>query len=133
MFHFLWGEITVTPLDFCMLTNLPFSSMDLPVEREHSSLELWSLFNPAGAIVTTSLVPLSAIVEGLTDPETTAIPGQLVYLFILYLLSYTIFMDTGSRARITYVSTLRDLERSREYNWGFLVYATLIRYLRVVC
>lgn len=51
-----------------MLISLLFFGMDLPVEREHSFLELWSLFGPTGAVFTTSLVPLSVIARALTDP-----------------------------------------------------------------
>lgn len=65
-FHFPWGEITITPLDFCMLRGVPFSCADLLVHHDQAKEEFRQLFGLVGACITTSLIRLTVFQDALT-------------------------------------------------------------------
>lgn len=74
------SEITITPLDFSMLTGLPFSGLALSIRHNNTPIELCQLFVPFGANIDSSLIPLKVVANAVANLLSEASPEQwLVY------------------------------------------------------
>lgn len=66
-FHFSWGEMTVTLLDFHLLMGLFFFGDDLPMMSELSVGEFLSFFGLTKEKFASFLISLTVMVGALTD------------------------------------------------------------------
>ena len=132
-FHFPWGEMTITPHDFSMITGLRYTQSlvewDSSITPPHSTA--LRLLGPVCArLGGKELVSTAALKKCLTMPDTT--PAQKVRILILVLISLCIAPDKTceTRTHLRYLASLEDLSKVRELDWGGFGYASLIRSMR---
>ena len=135
-FHFPWGEMTITPHDFSMITGLRFTQSlvecDSSITPQHS-LAVQLLGPVCASLGGKELVSTAALRKGLTLPGSTS--AQKVRILILELISLCLAPDKTceSRTHLRYLASLEDLSKVRDLDWGGLGYAALIRAMRSAC
>ncbi|KAL9229380.1 hypothetical protein vseg_004851 [Gypsophila vaccaria] len=139
-FHMPAREMTVTPLDFAMLSGVPFGGMDVVYNRKFRE-ETKILTEMYGGLV--CKFPVDGVrninyslFSGVFDDESLVASlsdDQLARVFITYLLSTTIFADKSNKTWFHYLPCLRDLSKLEEYDWGAAGYANFLGNLRRSC
>ena len=135
-FHFPWGEMTITPHDFSMITGLRFTQSlvecDSSITPQHS-LAVQLLGPVCASLGGKELVSTAALRKGLTLPGSTS--AQKVRILILELISLCLAPDKTceSRTHLRYLASLEELSKVRDLDWGGLGYAALIRAMRSAC
>ncbi|XP_021736157.1 protein MAINTENANCE OF MERISTEMS-like [Chenopodium quinoa] len=131
-FHFPWGEMMVTLIDFSLITGLEFSSVALPFDNEISvfSPEVEELLGPivvrAHAEVESTQfsakgIRHSTLAAAFEDDATTR--EQRLRIFVFILLSGTFSPNKGSRVLLYYLPAVRDLHLIGTYDWASMAYA----------
>ncbi|XP_010666106.2 protein MAINTENANCE OF MERISTEMS [Beta vulgaris subsp. vulgaris] len=135
-FHFPWGEMTITPFDFQMLTGLVFT--DKPVVIDESlvtgSEELIALRGPIATISKgLKTIRPSTLLEGFSIPETT--DEQRARIICLLMVNSFLVPDAGvdTSCHLRYLASLTDLGMAAQYNWAGLSYAQLLLSMRKTC
>ena len=136
-FHFAWGEMTVTPLDFSMISGLRFTDRAVGQMSDLSwtSAEVADLLGPIVQHIRTRPVSrggprsgrsesASVLARGFDMEDTTA--EQRVQIFILILISMTLSPDRSSRVLLCYLPSLARISEIGSYSWATLGYADLL-------
>ena len=126
-FHMAWGEITITPLEFAMITGLPFSERNVTFDSELTwrSAAARDLLGPVVDLSEDdSHASVTVLVDAICGEGVSA--EQRVRLFLLVLVSRVIAPSRNSRVHISFLSALRDLRAVSSYNWGGLAYSHLL-------
>ncbi|XP_056685083.1 protein MAIN-LIKE 2-like isoform X1 [Spinacia oleracea] len=126
-FHMAWGDITITPLEFAMITGLPFSERNVTFDCELTwrSAAAKDLLGPVVDLTDDDAhASVKVIVEAICGGGVSA--EQRVRLFLLALVSRVMARSRNSRVHIKFLSALRDLGAVSSYNWGGLAYSHLL-------
>lgn len=123
-----WGEITITPFEFAMITRLPFSESEVLLEDslKWGSYEALELLGP----IVRRFPPddnqciVKRILPGVSMVGATA--EQKVRLFLLVLICRMIILDRSSRVMTRYLGELIYLWYVSEYRWGSVAYSHLL-------
>ncbi|XP_021729244.1 uncharacterized protein LOC110696272 isoform X2 [Chenopodium quinoa] len=143
-FHFAWGKMTMTPLDFSMISGLRFTErpvLQIP-DLTWGASEAAELLGPVVQHIRTRPVSrgghrsgrselASVLAHGFDIAETT--PEQRVRIFILILISGTLSHDRSSRALICYLPSLVRIGEIGSYSWASIGYADLLSSMRHGC
>lgn len=126
-FHFPWGEITITPHDYAVLSGLPFTNrvveMDFRLKARHS--EVIRLIGPVALrLEKKEYVKCTELAKGLEMAGTTT--DQKVRILILLLLAYNVVGGKSDRCNLRYPASMKDLTEVHSYDWGGLGYAALL-------
>ena len=122
-----WGEITITPFEFAMITGLPFSERNVTFDPELTwrSAAARDLLGPVVDLSDDDAhASVTVIVEAICGVGVSA--EQRVRLFLLALVSRVMVPSRNSRVHIRFLSVLRDLRAVSSYNWGGLAYSHLL-------
>ena len=136
-FHFPWGEMTITPFDFAMLTGLSFTEQPVVIDSSlnTSSAELPQLLGPICASFPKKEkhVKPGVLLEGLWMDDVTEV--QRARIILLLMINSFLVPDAGAEARcqLRYLASLRDLDQVQNYDWAGLGYAQLLVSMRKAC
>ncbi|XP_056692727.1 uncharacterized protein [Spinacia oleracea] len=122
-----WGEITITPFEFAMITGLPFSERNATFDPELTwrSAAARALLGPVVDLSEDDThASVTVIVEAICGVGVSA--EQRVRLFLLVLVSRVMAPSRNSRVHIRFLSVLRDLRAVSSYKWGGLAYSHLL-------
>ena len=136
--------MTVTPLDFSMISGLRFTDRAVAQMSDLSwgSAEAADLLGPIVQHIRTRPVSrggprsgrselASVLARGFEMEDTTA--EQRVRIFILILISMTLSPDRSSRVLLCYLPSLVRIHEIGSYSWASLGYADLLLSLRHGC
>ena len=131
-FHFPWGEMTVTPFDFSMITGFPFGGEPVVIELVKGSNE--RLRDLVGDRLASALhvyaqsCPYSVLADELSADELDrqCTPEQLARIYIAHVLSVTILSDRGERFAIGLLICLSDLGQVGDLSWAEVSYARML-------
>lgn len=129
-FHFSWGELAVTPLDVAMITGLRFGGIPIPSSSDLSEERRIELFGPFGAQLSGTSITVTTVKKVVLQRTGEPSSEQLACLFLFFLYSVTIEVESGDRAYPTMLGAFEDLERMREFDKGSTAYATVLGYMR---
>ncbi|XP_056682639.1 protein MAINTENANCE OF MERISTEMS [Spinacia oleracea] len=126
-FHMIWGEITITPFEFAMITGLPFSEREVTFDPKLT----WhpdgvsDLIGPVVDLTSEdTYAPLTVIMAGIRRTDISA--EQRVKLFLLALVSRVMAPGRSSRVLVGFLGALSDLRVVSDLNWGGLAYNHLL-------
>ena len=138
-FHFPWGEMTLTPLDFTMISGLAFTStpcpMDLTISTLHPQLEEW--LGPIAAQFPKgrghSTVSPDLLGQGLLLEGTTTLQKCRILLMLMICNCIAVDKGAATRCQLRYLAALADMSQVHTYDWAGLAYGCLIRSMRQAC
>jgi len=120
--YFPLGEMMITPIDFYMLIAFPFEANSLKyysdfklVRKRHiqlfgSSAENWPLKSNS--------VQYSMFKKVLKGSLNCHSYEHIFRLFIIYLLSYSIFIDKGNRCHLHWMTLKEDVAAVDDLDWA---------------
>lgn len=134
-FHFPFGEMTITPEDFGMLTGLRCGDIHVDYHLSfHTERDLLrQLFGEViEGIPEGNSFPVEILLKTLERRSSRRKhePDQLVRVFLAAMLAATIFADRGSNCYFHYLVNLTSFDLIPRYNWVSAGLATLFRHLR---
>ncbi|XP_050217691.1 protein MAIN-LIKE 1-like [Mercurialis annua] len=130
-FHLLVGELTVTPLDFSLITGISFGGASVPFDGGlgfYPQRDAY-IFEMLGFIP--EMKGLSIRHPELYDrykesfPLTSDEVDLIARSFICYLLGSTLFCSSGATLPLCVLPALEDLDVVSSYDWGSSVLAYL--------
>lgn len=120
-FHFLIGEMTVTPMDFAALTGLRVGGesipFDLGIHRDTTTLRWFLGEVPEGGTETVHYDQFWRYLEG-RIPASEQEEEQMARAYLLYLFGATLYPNKGATVHLSYLPALFDLRTASRYNWG---------------
>ena len=134
-FHFSFGEMTITPLDFSMLTGLPCGGKAIPLYRnihqDPASLTRCLGVRFAESAMLTEHISVTALREFFRDfiCETEEDTEILARAFILFLLGSSLLSSIDNTVHLGFLRALEDLDVTSQYDWGGAGLATLYGYM----
>lgn len=135
-FHFPFGQMTITPDDFSMLTGLPFvgDALDYQGElfmaREDLCAHVGNIILKTRQENSFSIDILFEHLEEHLLNGCNADEGHLIRIFLAAMLSATIFADRSSRCHFHYLGNLFNLGRIPYLNWASAGLSNLLHHLR---
>lgn len=129
-FHFSFGEMTMTPKDFSIITGLSLKG---------KRLEFYGDANTDSAYLTTMLgmdieagsrgVRRTWLFENFANQVEGAgvAPECIARAFMIYMLSCTLFVGANDMAQLGYLASMVDVNKMGRYNWGGAALATMYR------
>ena len=126
-FHMAWGEITITPFEFAMITGLPFSDRNVIFDhgmKWHSDGVRELLAHVVDLADDDTHASVTVIMVAIRSVDISA--EQRVRLFLLALVSRLMAPGRNSRVHVGFVEALRDLRAVSSLNWGGLAYNHLL-------
>ena len=115
-------EVTMTPMDFHMITGLSFEGEDLRWLSEVSEERVLDLLGPRMAYAGPTALTVGGIFKAWTeynfDVQSRRDMVRLARSFLLYGLCNTIFANSSSCAPLGLLGSLEDLGHVRAYAWG---------------
>ncbi|KAL7193469.1 hypothetical protein ACSBR2_025140 [Camellia fascicularis] len=136
-FHFsATGDLTMTPLDFAVLTGLDIGGWPIPYDEDMGEWEAAWIYllgacppvDRASGRVRYTWFSSHFRREGM-EPETPEEAEQYTRGFLMFLFGTTLFADRGNTVGLYLLSALVDLSQVRRYDWGGAGLATLYCYM----
>ncbi len=129
-FHFSFGEMTLTPTDFTVITGLRLGGRRLSYyENAHGDPHY--LLEQLGTMVPVQRggVRRTWLKNHFGDQreEDEADPSCLARAFMLYMLSSIFFASSGDVAPLGHLACMEDVWEMGDYNWGNAALAVLYR------
>ncbi|KAH7864252.1 hypothetical protein Vadar_027471 [Vaccinium darrowii] len=134
-FHFRFGEMTITPLDFAAITGLRVGGEPIPFDSElyldHATIEHY-LGRRLGGI---DPGVRYTVLVGFWDHE----PGseeearQMARAYLLYLFGASLFPNRQGMVHLGWLPALEDLETAGRFDWGGAGLCTVYCFLGCVC
>ncbi|GMP35337.1 hypothetical protein CsSME_00007811 [Camellia sinensis var. sinensis] len=138
-FHFsATGDMTMTPLDFAVLTGLDIGGWSIPYDEDMGEWETAWMYllgarppvdRVSGRVRYTWFSSHFRRAEMV--PETPEETEQYARGFLMFLFGTTLFADRGNTVGLYLLSALVDLSQVHRYNWGGAGLATLYFYMSV--
>ena len=134
-FHFNFGEMTITPLDFSMLTGLPCGGTAIPF---HIDIHCDPVFLTrclgarfAESAMLTEHISVLGVREFFRDfiCETTEDIDILARAFLLFLLGSSLLSGIDNTVHLGFLRALEDLDTTSHYVWGGAGLPTLYGYI----
>ncbi|GMP56011.1 hypothetical protein CsSME_00020639 [Camellia sinensis var. sinensis] len=136
-FHFsATGDLTMTPLDFAVLTGLDIGGWSIPYDEDMGEWEAaWihllgarpPVDRASGRVRYTWFSSHFRRVE--MEPGTPEETEQYARGFLMFLFGTTLFADRGNTVGLYLLSALVDLSQVSRYDWGGAGLATLYCYM----
>ena len=139
-FHFPWGEMTITPADFAVISGLPITPLRVEIDDDlrvsHPMVE--RMLGPITADCRRESMSSSkiskktvrtALLESAFEMDGTT-PEQRVRIFLLVLISSTFTEERSSRAMLRLLPSVRELDRVSLFDWSGLGFVDLMLGLR---
>ncbi|KAI8568324.1 hypothetical protein RHMOL_Rhmol02G0189600 [Rhododendron molle] len=130
-FHFRFGEMTVTPLDFAAITGLRVGGEPIPydpsIDLDDMALEwfLGRVPRHSGGVAEYGQFKKYWDHEPASDVEV----AQIARAYLLYLFGPSLFPNRRSRVHLSYLAGLVDLRQAGRYDWGGAALCTLYCFL----
>ncbi|KAI8550394.1 hypothetical protein RHMOL_Rhmol06G0102800 [Rhododendron molle] len=130
-FHFRFGEMTVTPLDFTAITGLRVGGEPIPydpsIDLDDTALEwfLGRVPRHCGGVGKYGQFTKYWDHEPAGDAEV----AQMARAYLLYLFGASLFPNRRSRVHLNYLPGLVDLRQAGRYDWGGAALCTLYCFL----
>ncbi|XP_065863833.1 uncharacterized protein [Euphorbia lathyris] len=140
-FHLSFGEMTISPRDFSLLTGLRGSSTPVPfhfdlMQPRVDLARLAALIGPGvclGARSTPAKFISTASLLSRRDFCETDDTDLAVRSFLVYTLSETIFHTKGGKVHAGLIQALSDLDTAASYDWAGAGLAFLYKFLDLTC
>ncbi|KAI7986318.1 Protein MAINTENANCE OF MERISTEMS, partial [Camellia lanceoleosa] len=136
-FHFsATGDLTMTPLDFAVLTGLDVGGWPIPYDEDMGQWEAAWVYllgahppvdRASGRVRYTWFSSHFRRVE--MEPGTPEKAAQYARGFLMFLFGTTLFADRGNTVGLYLLSALVDLSQVKWYDWGGAGLATLYCYI----
>jgi hypothetical protein len=120
-FHFSFGELTVTPLDFAAITGLRVGGDPIPFDTttgrsaEFQRLMLGGVLRAEADVA--QYAQLLRFWRGRL-PADRVEEEQLARCFLLYLLGASLFPNRRNRVHLSLLPALRDVGEVARFDWG---------------
>ena len=127
-FHLPFGEMTMTPLDFHVITGLRYGVVPLSTEKDLCTNldEVEGLLGVRPTVVLSGHVKVSWIYS--TFHGRNDLPVDcLARAFLLYVIGSTILCTKNERVSLHHLENLRNLDLVYRVDWAGAAYATLLR------
>ena len=134
-FHFGFGEMTITPLDFSMLTGLPCGGTAIPFYRDihQDPVFLTRCLGTqfAESAMLSEHISVPTLREFFRDfiYETADDIDILARAFLLFLLGSSLLSSIDNTIHLGFLRALEDLDATSRYDWGGAGLATLYGYI----
>ena len=123
-FHFSSiGEVMLTPYDFSVITGLRLGGERIRINNFLTLKEIKSLLGVVPSKMRSKNVPLMCLYENTESYKTVAM-GTCMFM-LLFIRS----PNFGSAMNLRYLWSLRDIDQIKNYDWGFMAYATLLYFM----
>ena len=120
-FHFPGiGEVMLTPYDFSIITGLRLGSERIKVNDFLTSKEIKSLLDVMPSKLKSKNVSLMWLYENIENGKTVATGTSM---FMLLFIGTFLCPDLGSIVSLCYLSSLKDIDQIKNYNWGGMAYS----------
>lgn len=129
-FHFGFGEMTLTPKDFTMITGLSIKGKSLEFYDEAHTDEnyLLAFLGMEVEVIKKSVRRTWLFNKFAKQRESEgASPDCITRAFLLYMISCTFFAGTGDLAPLGLLASMEDVSKIRKFNWGGAALATMYR------
>jgi hypothetical protein len=134
-FHFRFGEMTITPLDFAAITGLRVGGEPIPFDSElyldTAAVEHYLGRRPGGiepGVRYTVLVDFWDHEPG-SEEETR----QMARAYLLYLFGASLFPNRQGVVHLGWLPALESLETAGRFDWGGAGLCTVYCFLGCVC
>lgn len=130
-FHFRFGEMTITPLDFAVITGLRVGGEPIPYNtglvNDNAALKwlLGRVLLHSGGMATYGQFVKYWDHEPASDEEA----AQMARAYLLYLFGASLFLNRRTRVHLSFLAGLVDLRRAGRYDWGGAALCTLYCFL----
>ncbi|XP_058223034.1 protein MAINTENANCE OF MERISTEMS-like [Rhododendron vialii] len=119
-FHFSFGEMMVTPLDFAAITDLRVEGDPIPYDatagrdpKLQRRLLGYKLRAKKGD------TPYPQLLEFWTEPlESRVQEEQMARCFLVYVLGVSLFPNRRNRVHLSFLQALRNIEEIAHFDWG---------------
>lgn len=130
-FHFRFGEMTVTPLDFAAITGLRVGGEPIPFDSglytDEAALRHYLGRVPSRTDLMVKYTQFPRYWDH--EPATETEAAQMARAYLLYLFGATLFPNRRSEVHLGWLPALEDLERAGRFNWGGAGLSTLYSFL----
>ena len=116
----------LTPYDFSVITSLRLGGKRILVHDSLASAELKKLLGVVPSRMKSKNIPLSWLCENIPQCETVAKSARM---FMLLFIGTFLCPDLGGSVNLHYLGSLRKIEQIWNYDWGGMVYATLMHFM----
>jgi Plant mobile domain len=130
-FHFRFGEMTITPLDFAAITGLRVGGDPIPYDSslvfDDTALRwfLGRVPRHSGGMATYG----QFVVYWNHEPRDDVEAAQMARAYLLYLFGASLFPNRRSRVHLCYLAGLVDLRAAGRFDWGGSALCTLYCFL----
>lgn len=118
--HLRFGEVTMTPLDFLVLTDLQVEGEPLPfdsgIAQDEDALCHYLGWKPSCRTYSTNYGLFTDHCLGRLVSQPIAEQKARCYLF--YVFDVTLFANQRHHVHLGYLAVLRDFDRAARYDWG---------------
>ena len=126
-FHFpSIGEVMLTPYDFSVITGLRLGSERIKVNDFLTPKEIKTLLGVVPSKLKSKNVSLMWLYENIESYKTVAMGTRM---FMLLFIGTFLCLDLGSTVSLCYLWSLRDIDQTKNYDWGGMAYATLLHFM----
>ena len=129
-FHFRFGEMTITPLDFAAITGLRVGGDPIPFDSglflDRAAVRHF-LGRDMGDEPSVRCDHLPAIWDH--EPESAEEARQMARAYLLYLFGSALFPGRKSHVHLGLLPALADLEAAGRFDWGGAALCTLYVFL----
>jgi len=136
-FHFPWGEMTITPFDFHMLSGLSFTETPVVVDNDlrTGDPEVRKLLGPVADTFSPGQkhVKPGLLIRALDDENLSR--KRRVRIILLLVINSFLVPDSGAdtRCQLRYLASLKEPSKAGQYDWAGLAYAQLLISMRRAC
>ena len=130
-FHLPFGEMTMTPYDFFMITSLKVGGdrlvMDIPFERQ--SALVTALIGGMPPTLEVCRFPYNWLRWTFCKPDPGVSNEQLLRAFLLYVLGCSLLATRNDRVSLRLLGSLVDIEKISSCDWGGAGLALLYQHI----
>ncbi|XP_043693064.1 protein MAIN-LIKE 1-like [Telopea speciosissima] len=128
------GEVTITPLDFFMITGIPFSRRPISLTPSIQMKSIGEISDLLGFKVTSSVILLTILKKEwdnrvIDDNSPEELLDQAAWSFLLYLVSIVLFCEGQGRTNTFLACFFENFEETESFEWGGSAYAHFLKML----
>ncbi|KAH7861341.1 hypothetical protein Vadar_024837 [Vaccinium darrowii] len=134
-FHFRFGEMTITPLDFAAIIGLRVGGEPIPFDSElyldTAAVEHYLGRRPGGIEPGVRYTVLVGFWDH--EPESEEEARQMARAYLLYLFGASLFPNRQGVVHLGWLPALESLETAGRFDWGGAGLCTVYCFLGCVC